>query len=164
MRTRFWILLVRFSVLFTFLVFCASFFFSCFLPFSKLLGGGLSRPYLHIFNCFLQNGFRQLDFAFCAIFFYSSSVRFLVEVEYEVSSYQVPAELSLADQLSSHQQRRRRAARCRVMSCSAVMCDAVVCCAVLRAVLYLLFRKCQASFEVLYQLRVPQACVYYIVG
>ena len=63
-----------------------------------------------------------------------------MEVEYEVSSYQVPAELSLAYQPCSAQQ--RSAVRCR-----AVPRRAVRCCAMLRAVLYLLFRACQVSCE-----------------
>ena len=63
-----------------------------------------------------------------------------VEVDYELSSYQVPAELSLARQLSLAQQRnavRCRALPCLTVRCCAVRCGAMRCCAVLcRAACY----------------------------
>ena len=71
---------------------------------------------------------------------------------HEVSSYRVPAELSLAHhQLSSAQQRtaaqaqQRSAVQCRALPCCVVLCRAVPCC-----VLYCIcsFVQCQESFEV----------------
>ena len=63
--------------------------------------------------------------------------------------HQVLAELSLARQLSSAQQRtaalaqQRNAVQCRALPYGAVLCDDMPCFAVLRALLYLLFRTCQ---------------------
>ena len=115
--------------------------------------------------------------SFCLI----SSFTFVSE-KHEVSSNQLPAELSLDRQLGStaasldlssadHRERYLISAapcgaeRCRALPCGSVLCRAVPCCAVLRAVLYLLFRACQESFEVLYQAPVllHQVCTYCIV-
>ena len=41
-----------------------------------------------------------------------------------------------------------RAVGCRALPCGAVLCGVLPCYAVLRAVLYLLFRRCQVSFDV----------------
>ena len=129
------------------------FFVTFFLVYTYIFAFFVEVAFFSRFSTFSTVSFKFVLFfdfvlfhSFLSLFFIFS---FLVEVECEASSHQVPAELSATHQFSSAHQ--RSAVRYRALPCDAVLCGVLPCCALCYTSKYLLFRTRQVSFEVSYQ-------------